>query len=228
VEEVREERCRDFGDPGALALASRVLAEQQVAVLPTDTLYGFSVLGSSASGVERLLELKGVPRRRGFVALVAGVEALVPYLDAGQDLRGLDFLRRVWPAPLTAVMRVRAPVPWAEPVESGWTGAFRMPAHSRLCQLLQRVGTPFLSTSVNRTGAAPLLTLDAIRLEFGGEPDVWMFRDRGLESATAASASTLADFTTWPPRVLRAGRFDLEAALATSQAPRPEGRARRS
>ena len=227
MEEVRAERCRDFGDPCALALACRVLADEQVAVLPTDTLYGFSVLGSSATGVERLRQLKGISHRRGFVALVDGARALAPYLGGGQDPRGVEFLSRVWPAPLTAVVRVRSPLPWAEPVESGWTGAFRMPAHPRLCQLLHRIGAPLLSTSVNRSGADPHRMLDAILLEFGGESGVWMFRDRGLERSASGSGSTVADFTTWPPRVLRAGRFDLEAALAAGT-PAPEGRARRS
>jgi hypothetical protein len=47
-----------------------------------------------------------------------------------------------------------------------------------------------------------------------------MFRDSRLERAatdhSAVPASTVADFGTWPPRVLRRGAFDLEAALANA------------
>jgi len=205
-------RCWDFGDPCALDLACRVLAAHQVAVLPTDTLYGFSVPGISAAGVRRLMQLKGIPGRRGFVCLVGRVEDVEPYLAPDQDPRGLDFLRRAWPAPLTAVLRVRAPLPWAEPVESRWTAAFRVPAHPRLRALLDRIATPLVSTSVNRSGCEPLRTLEAIGREFGREPDVWMFGDRGLESRRQQPGSTVADFTTWPPRVLRPGAIALEGA----------------
>jgi L-threonylcarbamoyladenylate synthase len=147
------------------------------------------------------------------VALAGRVEAIEGYLAPDQDGRALEFLRRVWPAPFTAVLRVRQALPWAEKLESNWTAAFRVPAHPRLRLLLARLGTPLLSTSVNRTGQEPLRSLEAIARAFGGAPDVWMFRDRGLE-ARPSLGSTLADCSLWPPRLLRPGRVALEALLA--------------
>jgi tRNA threonylcarbamoyl adenosine modification protein (Sua5/YciO/YrdC/YwlC family) len=190
-----------------------VLARGHVAVLPTETLYGLSASAESAAAVSRIMQLKCIDEQRGFVALVESAAALRMYLAAGVEPRILGFLRNAWPAPLTAVVRVREPVAWGKQLDSGWSAAFRVPAHARLRALLARLRRPLLSTSVNRTGQPPLTTLEEIARVFGQEPDVWMFRDRGLEARHAAAGSTVADFTTWPPRVLRSGGFELEAAL---------------
>lgn len=212
---MRRGRRFDFGDPCALRVAVRQLEAGNVAVLPTETLYGFSVPAASEAGLRRVMQLKRISHRRAFVALVHDVDALEPHLVADSE-RVFELLRRVWPAPLTAVVRVRSPLAWGKRLESGWSAAFRVPAHPRLRLLLVRLARPLLSTSVNRTGESPFVTLDAIGRVYAREPDVWMFRDRGLENVGTGAGSTVADFTVWPPRVLRPGRFDLERVLGAA------------
>ena len=203
----------DFGAPGALALASRLLAAGEALILPTETLYGFSALGTAEAARGRIEAWKGIAARRGFLALVPGLDAVGPFLAATQDRRALHFLRAVWPAPLTAVLRVREALPWGEALESGATAAFRVPAHARLRKLLERVGAPVLSTSVNRTGEPALQRAADIARVFATDADLWLFRDRGLETRAPGPGSTIADCTVWPPRLVRAGLFDLEASL---------------
>lgn len=218
----RGPRWLDFGAPGALYRARRVLEAGQIAVLPTENLYGFSVLAASASAVGRLRELKGRDAHHPFVGLAASVQAVESMVDRESCTEALEHLRRLWPAPLTAVLPLRAARPWGERLESRGTAAFRVPAHERLRQLLKGLGGVVLSTSVNRTGRAPLRRLADIADEFGAAADVALFRDRRLEEAARAAvpapASTVVDCTTWPPRLLRPGAYDLErAGVAVSQ-----------
>ena len=207
----------DFGDPAAPYVARRILAAGEVAVLPTESLYGLSVLADSEVGRQRLLELKRSASKRPFVGLAATLEVVEAVVDAQACPGSLAFLRRVWPAPLSAVLPLRRALPWGEPLESGGTAAFRVPAHARLRDLLAALGRIVLSTSVNVSGEPPLRTMASIHEAFGAD-DVWMFRDARLERQATnpllPEPSTLVDCTVWPPRVLRAGAFALDAALA--------------
>jgi tRNA threonylcarbamoyl adenosine modification protein (Sua5/YciO/YrdC/YwlC family) len=206
-------RCLDFGAPEALELATRLLREEKVVVLPTESLYGFSALADSEAALRRIEALKDIPRRRSLLALVEGFEAIEPFLHPQQEPRSLELLRRVWPAALTAVLRVREPLAWGEGSEGEWTAAFRVPAHPRLRALLARLGRPVVSTSVNRTGAAPARGEAEIRAAFGDEEDLALFRDRRLEESSSGAGSTVVDARHWPPLVLRAGAFDFPESL---------------
>jgi len=94
-------RCLDFGAPEALELATRLLLEEKVLVLPTETLYGFSALASSEKALRRIEALKGIPRRRSLLALVERFEAIEAFVHPEQERRSLDALRQCWPAPAT-------------------------------------------------------------------------------------------------------------------------------
>ncbi len=208
-------RQLDFGAPCGLDLACRLLRAGEVLILPTETLYGFSALGLEPA-LRRIQALKARPPQRGFLALLERFECLAAFVHPAADARALALLRRVWPAPLTAVLPVREALPWGEALESGPTAAFRVPAHPRLRRLLAKLGAPLVSTSVNKSGAEPLRSAAAIAGVFGSEDDLWLFRDRGLEKCAEALGSTVADMTVWPPQVLRRGRFDVAAALSGS------------
>src|SRR5262245_25275879 len=133
-------RRMDFGEPGGIHLACRLLGSGEAMILPTETLYGFSAVATSEAGRQQIAAWKGIESPRSFLALLPCFDALLSYLSPGQDPRVLDFLRRLWPAPLTAVLRVQEAQPWGETVESGATAAFRVPAHLRLRALLARLG----------------------------------------------------------------------------------------
>lgn len=198
-----------------------------MAVLPTEGLYGFSVLADSSAAVERLRQLKGRDAKHPFVGLAASAQVVESVVDRDACADALEHLGRLWPAPLTAVLPLRSALAWGERLESRLTAAFRVPAHERLRELLEGLDGVLLSSSANRTGEPPLRTLAAIATAFGAEPDIHLFRDRRLEVAAQigvpAPASTVADCATWPPRILRAGAYDLDAAHANDARPNGDG-----
>jgi L-threonylcarbamoyladenylate synthase len=213
-----------WSEPGAVHEMARLLRQGAIVALPTETLYGFSCLAHSEIGIRRLMQVKGISQRRGFVALAGGIEVVERYLARDQDPRAIDFLRRIWPAPLSAVLRVRSALPWGEEQMTSHTAAFRVPAHAELLQLLRELGEPLVSTSLNRTGQVPLVRPEEILQEFGEALDLLILDDSDPERFAAHQekdlhrASSLADCTQWPPRSLRHGEFDLQAALRAWEA----------
>jgi L-threonylcarbamoyladenylate synthase len=202
--------------PGAIFRLTQHLRLGATVALPTETLYGLSCVATDAGAVGRLAALKGSASARGFVALVARYEMIEPFLAPVHDPRALEFLRRTWPAPLSAILAVHSELPWSEAGSSPPTAAFRVPAHAALLRLLDAVGVPVVSTSANRAGGTPLGDVAAIAAEFGpGLAAIVLERSRERQpSGAGRRASTLADFRTWPPAVRRAGSFDLPAAPA--------------
>jgi L-threonylcarbamoyladenylate synthase len=209
-------RLYDWADHATLVA---LLRNGGVVVLPTDTVYGFSCVAAAAPALDRIRALKGAGAERGFVTLAAAPQAIAPLLDSRQDARAWRFVQCVWPAPFTAVLAVRGAPPGAATTPAGATLAVRVPAHAALSRLLAEVAQPVVSTSVNAHGAPPLADVDAILSAFGTAVDA-VVRDA---QPASPRASTLADCTAWPPRLVRAGAFDLEAALARFDAAPPNG-----
>ena len=80
--------------------------------------------------------------------------------------------------------------------------AIRLPAWEPLRAVIERVGEPIVSTSVNRTGQEALDDAPAILREFGEEIDA-VFERRG----SAGGISTIVDLCGKSPRVVRAGAY---------------------
>lgn len=210
-----------WDDPAAVENVLAALQRDAVVVLPTDTLYGFSGRARSPRVLAKIAALKGIASPRGFVALVDSVAAIRRDAAPATDRRVFELLDRAGPAPLTVVVAVDTPQPWGEAGPPP-TAAYRVPAHAALRGLIARLGEPLVSTSVNRTGEAPLASAGDILAAFGAgiagciaDPDC---------EVRPPVASTLADCTVWPPRMLRPGAFDLVGAVAALQAREPGGR----
>lgn len=164
-----------------------------VVLLPTDTIYGLHAKADDAAAVAKIAEMKGREGEKPFVVLAASleqVEAMGAVLN--DDVRPL--LAAVWPAPVTAILPLRAPIAASRGAS---TVAVRVPALDWLRELLVRTG-PLVSTSANRSGESPIRVPSDLA--------------RPLQSQLAAivdagplmgEASAIVDFTGNPPRVVR-------------------------
>jgi len=179
------------------ALAAR-LSRGGVAAIPTETFYGLAADPRSRAGVGRILALKRRDAARALLVLFAArpqLEALGVMAPPGALERYFD----LWPAPLTVVVGLRAPIPASLGAP---TLGVRMPAHAALRRLLERLG-PVTATSANRSGEEPCIDPDEVARLFASEVDVLVDGGR----APGGLASTIVDATVDPPRLLRAGAF---------------------
>jgi L-threonylcarbamoyladenylate synthase len=169
-----------------------------VAAIPTETFYGLAADPMSPSGVGRIFDLKGREESQALLVLVAAREQLAALgVEAPSEV--LDRFLALWPAPLTVVLPLRAPIAASA---GRRTLGVRVPAHAPLRQLLARVG-PLTGTSLNRSGEPPASDPDDVERAFGQQIDVLV--DGGRTAGLLAS--TLLDATVDPPRVLRDGAY---------------------
>ncbi len=201
-------------EAGLVALADTIRAGG-VAVLPTDTLYGFSARYDHPAAIARIAALKGRADSAPFLLLIGERRALALLTGEPPPAAALD---GIWPGPVTFLLRARPDLP---PLLRGPAGtvAVRWPRDRRLTALIAAIGVPIISTSVNRQGERPLDDPDLIAGTFGAAIDV--LADGGV--LTGGQPSTIIDLTADPPALVRAGaaRVDLERL---ARLVRPRGR----
>lgn len=185
------------GAPSALQLTeiARILREGKVALLPTDTIYGLHCLATDAEAVERIAEIKGREEAKPFVVIAATLEQ-IEQLGVDADPHVLQSLGTIWPAPLTAVLPLREPIPASRGAS---TLAVRIPALDWLRELAFRTGA-LVSTSANRSGEPPVVTPSALARDVQNRIDAII--DAGPRDG---EPSAILDLTGVEPRFLREG-----------------------
>lgn len=185
-------------DQEAVALAVDALKRGGVAILPSDTLHGFSTALGNRAGHDRIRAIKGGAPGRRFIYLASGIDMVARYVG-GWGCTSRKKLAAIWPAPLTAILPSGANCP-------GWIGdtiALRVPRCRFLHATLEALGEPVASTSVNRAGAPPLEDPDTIERCFGDRVELIV----SGEKAAGGPPSTLVDFSRGTPVVIRSGGY---------------------
>ncbi len=181
-----------------LAEAAASLRKGDLAVIPTDTVYGLAADAFSPPAVTGLLTAKGRDRQMPppvLVGTVRAATALVEDLSAS----GKDLIDEFWPGPLTLVLRANRNLIWDLGDTKG-TVAVRMPLHEIALELLKETG-PLAVSSANRSGAPPATTAADAEAQLGEAVAVYL--DGGPCSADVPS--TIVDLTGAVPKLLRRG-----------------------
>ncbi len=170
-----------------------------VLAIPTESSYGLAVDPCSVTGVEAIYALKGRDAGKPLPVVAADVEQVVA-LGIDRNLPALEVAAAAWPAPLSVLFPVAEPPAAAA---GGATLAVRVPAHSRLCQLLKVVGFALTATSANRSGDDPILDPTALDSLLMDRPAVLV--DDGV--LPGGPPSTLVDWRDGNLRILRPGAY---------------------
>ena len=174
-----------------------ILAGGGVAILPTDTIYGLHARAADDRAVRRIFAIKGRPEEKSLV-VICGSIAQLDGLGVTVDGPVLDALGKLWPASLTAVLPIARPLPASA---GELTLAIRVPGLEWLRAVVNRTG-PLVSTSVNASGEAPVISPEQVPPAIGNRVDLIV--DGGTLNG---QPSTIVDFTESSPRVLREGAF---------------------
>jgi L-threonylcarbamoyladenylate synthase len=193
-----------YPNRSALRRAAAALASGGIVVLPTDTIYGFHCAVSKRRAIETIVRLKGRRAGGGFILLAAHA-AMADLLVSRWPGGAREMLARMWPAPLTAILPARRGL--SRLLAPGGTVAVRIPARADLRALIETLGEPIVSTSVNLSGREPMRRIDEIRTAFPGLAGYLSRRGR-----SPAPPSTIVDFTVGGPRLVRAGRYPWPAS----------------
>lgn len=192
----------------AIPAAIGQLHARRVIAYPTETLYGFGGAVDQES-VQALIELKGRPRGKPFLLLIAGsamLDRLGLHLTAGAS----SLAARHWPGALTLVLpggERRVPAELRGP-EGGV--AVRWTPHKAVARLIDAYGDPITSTSANRPGTPPALAAQEIVEQWSDAVNsgALMVLDGG--TLQLSPPSTIVDCTTDPPRLIRRGAIGID------------------
>ena len=181
-----------------LAEAAASLRKGDLAVIPTDTVYGLAADAFMPPAVTSLLAAKGRGRQMPPPVLVGTVRAATALVE---DLSafGKDLIDEFWPGGLTLVMRANRNLIWDLGDTKG-TVAVRMPLHELALELLKETG-PLAVSSANRSGSPPATTAADAEAQLGDAVAVYL--DGGPCSGDVAS--TIVDLTGVVPKLLRRG-----------------------
>lgn len=177
---------------------TEILTRGGVAAIPTETFYALAADPLSERGVSRVFEIKGRDDGKPLLVLFSS-RGNLERLGVAAEQRLLDHFFGIWPAPLTVVLPLRAPIAASR---GSRTLAVRVPADEPVRRLLGAVG-PLTGTSANRSGAPPFSDPDDVAAAVGVHLDLLL--DGG--PTPGGAPSTIVDATEDPPRVLRPGAF---------------------
>ena len=181
-----------------IAEAAASLRKGDLAVMPTDTVYGLAADAFSPPAVTSLLTAKGRGREMPPPVLVGTVRAATALVE-DLDAFGKDLIDEFWPGGLTLVMRANRSLIWDLGDTKG-TVAVRMPLHEITLELLKETG-PLAVSSANRSGATPATTAADAEAQLGEAVAVYL--DGGPCSGDVPS--TIVDLTGVVPKLLRRG-----------------------
>ncbi len=138
--------------PWHLRLAVRHLRRGGVVLHPTEGVWGLACDPSDPVAVNRLLGLKGRSASKGLILVGADVAAFADELDPLPPEQRCLILES-WPGPVTWILPSDRFPPWVGGGRD--TVAVRVPGHPGIRDLCAAYGGPLVSTSANRSGAAP-------------------------------------------------------------------------
>ena len=191
--------CKDPVQRAAgLSEATAAMRKGELAVLPTDTVYGVAADAFTPEAVTALLAAKGRGRQMPPPVLVGSrraARALVEDVNAS----GNDLIDEFWPGGLTLVFRAAPSLVWDLGDTKG-TVAVRMPLQPVALDLLRETG-PLAVSSANLTGSPPATTAGDAQSQLGDAVSVYL--DDG--PCAGDVPSTIVDLTGPVPRLLRRG-----------------------
>lgn len=142
--------------------AIHVLRQGGVIAHPTDTCYGLAADVFNLQALERLYELKGMPKDKPVSILVASLEEAKRY--AHFSPKALELAERFWPGALTLVLTRSQPLPsFLNPgvLEIG----LRVIDEPISVALLKAFGGPLTTTSANAHGKPSPYSVSEISLK---------------------------------------------------------------
>ena len=191
--------CTDTAERAAgISEATAVLRKGELAVLPTDTVYGVAVDAFSPEAIIALLAAKGRSRQMPPPVLVGSRRAAMALIE-DVSTSATDLIDEFWPGGLTMVFHAARSLVW-DLGETKGTVAVRMPMQPVALELLRETG-PLAVSSANLTGSPPATTADEAEAQLGASVSVYLDDGPCLDQ----TPSTIVDLTGAVPRLLRRG-----------------------
>jgi tRNA threonylcarbamoyl adenosine modification protein (Sua5/YciO/YrdC/YwlC family) len=193
-------------NPQQRLLAQVAVRVRQGAVIayPTDSCYALGCQLDDRDAAERLRRIRGFDRHHQFTLVCRDLSEISTY--AKVDNRQFRLIKSLTPGPYTFVLMATKELPRRVAHEKRKTIGIRVPGHVTAQALLETLGEPLISCTLQFPGEdLPV-----------GEPEDWREQlDRSVDividgGPCGVDATTVLDLSEDAARVLRRGKGDLE------------------
>ncbi len=193
-----------------MASAAKTLAHAikrgEVAVFPTDTVYGIGCDATNASAVKKVFEAKKRHSGKALPVLVSSLSQIEKFASLSKNARALA--KKLMPGPLTLIVPLK---PGARLSACGKekTIAFRISSSALLRKACKIAGVPIVATSANLSGLPPAQSFEDALAEFGGKAGIIVNGGKLKKS----HPSTIVDLSSEKPVLVRAGTIRFSSVL---------------
>ncbi len=173
--------------------ARKILEQGGIIIYPTDTLYGFGADIRNKKAIKKIFNLKGRKAKSPMAIVVSSLEEISQLAHVNEKQE--RFINAVLPGPFTILLRKKRRVSQLLTAGTDKVG-IRFP-DSNICQKISR-NMPITTTSVNITGAEPILDSEKLVQIFGQKVDLILTGKK-----LSGRASMVIDLTKEPFKILR-------------------------
>jgi tRNA threonylcarbamoyl adenosine modification protein (Sua5/YciO/YrdC/YwlC family) len=152
-------------EPRKIQRAVQVLNAGGIIAYPTDTVYGLGCDIANKQAIDRLYQLKGMPKDHRLAFICPDLSDISKY--AVVENPTYRVLKRFLPGPYTFVLLATREVPKML-LNKQKTVGIRVPNHAIAIAIVRELGRPLISTTACRPGQDPLVDPWEIDQEFNG------------------------------------------------------------
>jgi L-threonylcarbamoyladenylate synthase len=179
--------------------AVEVIENGGIAIIPTDTVYGFAVSAFDLDPQKLLYKIKGRGDNKPLILMARDIESVSVFAKIPQ--KALKIIRRFWPGQLTLIFPVTK---IGKILSGGRTNlGVRIPASEFVLNLLKNLGKPIFTTSVNMSEKVSAKNINEAS-NFDGMVDIMV--DGG--QCKFSFESTIIDVVKFPYVIVREGCLD--------------------
>lgn len=179
----------------------KIIKNDGVISVPTDTVYGVCARIDSKKAYDRLIEVKNRPKNKLFPIMCADEEQIKSI--AVVDKRAEKLIHTFMPGPITLILKKKFGLPGY--INNGCdTIAIRMATSNELKELIKRCESPVFMSSANQSGEQTCTSLDEI------EKKCPMLDGMMEGTVLFGESSTIVDCTSDEIKILRSGPISIE------------------
>lgn len=179
-----------------------VINKGELAIVPTDTVYGIIADATNHKAVEKVYLAKKRDFEKPLIIMVSSLEMLNEYISDLTDTEK-KLINKYWPGKMTILLKKNNKIPNIVTANGDLVGV-RYPNDKNLIKIMDIVNKPLISTSANIAGNDTITSVDMIEKELYDAVS-YVYDDGLIEN----NPSTLVKVTNEEIIILRKGDLDI-------------------
>ncbi|MDR2067319.1 MAG: threonylcarbamoyl-AMP synthase [Endomicrobium sp.] len=191
-------------DKKAHIKTSQIIKNGGIAIVPTETVYGFAVDAFNVDAQKKVYKIKGRSQKKPLILMTKNLESAKPIIEIPQ--KALKIAERFWPGQLTLIFST---TDLGKVISGGRTNiGVRIPNNEFMLKMLEVLNSPVFTTSVNISNKKSAKDIKET-LIFDDIVDIIV--DGG--KCKYSFESTVIDMVQYPYVIIRKGCLDTDEIL---------------